>query len=122
MEIAALLPQVMAELKESRHYQPSGQELLSHEPPTASDVHLVHNVVVPSDSNPPLSSKRTSFEQPAPLPPVRDPTVLHGLYTAGIGQTKTVETRFDISEGNYVRALAWARRTLAFEYVHLRAL
>lgn len=47
-----------------------------------------------------------------------DPTVLNGLYIKGRGRNKTIETPFEVSEENYVRALAWTRRGFAFEYVH----
>jgi hypothetical protein len=49
-----------------------------------------------------------------------DSTVLNGLYIRGRGRNKTTETPFEVSEENYVRALAWTRRSFAFEYVQIQ--
>jgi hypothetical protein len=130
MKLAGMLPLVMAELKESSQHPGSRtlrtevaqtqqrdaqMEHFPHaSPPPPYEVHLVPTATIPSDPTPTSSSNVTNT---GPLIPPREPTVFHGLYLAGIGKHKTSQMQFNISEVNYVRALAWARRALAFEYV-----
>jgi hypothetical protein len=127
MKLAEMLPLVMAELKESSQHQANRtphtevaqaqqrdtqMESFPHtSPPPPYEVHLVPPAVVPSD---PAPANVTNI---GPLIPPREPTVFCGLYLAGIGKHKTSKLQFDISEVNSVRALAWSRRILAFEYV-----
>jgi hypothetical protein len=131
MKLAGLLPLVMAELKESNRYHASGglhtgatqtqdrdtaMETFPHtSPPPPYEVHLVPTGTVLT--TPISASNVANTKQTGPLLPPREPTVLRMFHLEGIGKHKTSEKQFDISEANYVRALAWARRNLEFEYV-----
>ena len=130
LQLAELLPQVMAELKEpTRHH--SGR-IQSNEPADSSSRETQMEVVQQTSPPPPyethagpilLDSSDTNLPEipntypgePRPPSPLLEPTVIYWLYTPGKGKNKTSEQTFDISEENYVRALAWSRRFYRFE-------
>jgi len=119
MKLVALLPSVMAGLKESRPEPMQSQpqdvqmEIFPHSSPLPP-YEVNPTVNIPSQPNLPSSTVTRNLALEPQIPP-RESTVLRGIYAAGKGKNKTAELGLDVSETDYVRALAWTRRNLAFE-------
>ncbi|KIM33116.1 hypothetical protein M408DRAFT_325940 [Serendipita vermifera MAFF 305830] len=115
-QLASLSPLVIAQLKEQNRYQPfqsqdSEMEVDTHtSPPPPDDINPIVNIPTLSDFAP-----STNLQEPRPLAPSRNTTVVDVFYTAGRGKNKTFEHAFDVSEVDYVRALAWSRRFYRFD-------
>lgn len=128
LQLAALLPHVISELRDPNHQHTSRQNEHSSVQPQDSQMEIVPNTSPPppyegysrpSDIAPSSSVDLMDIiiprDEVRPPRPLQELTVLSGLYTPGKGKNKTSEITFDVSEEDYVRTVAWSHRFYKFE-------